>query len=55
MIKDDQIKYDRFVAYIRKSSEDNEQGEANKQLNSLEYQRKFVDEALKQYNLKLIQ
>lgn len=51
---EDQKKYNRVVAYIRKSSEDNKQGEANKQLNSLEYQQNFVKRALQQYDLKLV-
>ena len=53
MIKEEP-KYDRVVAYVRKSSEDNEKGEGTKQLNSLEYQRDFVKEAIKKYELKLI-
>lgn len=53
-MEDKQPKYDRVVAYIRKSSEDNLKGGANKQLNSLEYQRSFVKEALNKYNLKLV-
>ena len=44
----------RVMAYIRKSSADNEQGEAHKQLNSLAYQRKFAREAPQLYNLKLV-
>lgn len=44
----------RVIAYIRKSSEDNEKGEAHKQLNSLEYQRVWVTEAVKKHNLKLL-
>ena len=44
----------RVVAYIRKSSEDNQQGGANKQLNSLKYQRDFVYEAMDRHKLKLI-
>lgn len=51
---DSQNKKARVVAYVRKSSEDNEQGQANKQLNSLEYQRGFVTEALNKYKLELI-
>lgn len=47
-------KYNRVVAYIRKSSEDNKSGEANKQLNSIEYQRRFVKEAIEKYKLKLV-
>lgn len=43
----------QVVAYIRKSSEDNKDGEAHKQLNSIEYQRTYVQEALKKYNLEL--
>ena len=53
-MEDDKQKYNRVVAYIRKSSEDNQKGEANKQLNSLEYQKNFVKEALKRYELKLV-
>jgi len=44
--------YKQVVAYIRKSSEDNEQGEAHKQLNSIEYQRQFVKDASQKYDLK---
>lgn len=47
-------KYNRVVAYIRKSSEDNKEGRAHKQLNSLKYQKTFVDKAIKDYNLKLV-
>ena len=46
--------YNRVIAYIRKSSEDNERGEAHKQLNSLEYQRQFVKDAIARHNLKLV-
>ncbi len=46
--------FNRVIAYIRKSSEDNEKGEALKQLNSIEYQRKFVSEAIKRYDLELV-
>ena len=46
--------YNRVIAYIRKSSEDNIKGEAHKQLNSIEYQRKFVPKAVQMYDLKLI-
>jgi len=46
--------FDRVVAYIRKSSEDNEKGEASKQLNSIDYQRKFVGEAQRQHKLTLV-
>lgn len=52
-MENNQPKFDRVVGYIRKSSEDNEQGEATKQLNSLEYQRRFVSqEAPIKYELK---
>ena len=44
--------FDRVVAYIRKSSEDNSQGEAHKQLNSIEYQKQFIKEAVVKYDLK---
>ncbi|NCN83136.1 MAG: hypothetical protein COU65_04755 [Candidatus Pacebacteria bacterium CG10_big_fil_rev_8_21_14_0_10_42_12] len=47
-------KYSRVVAYIRKSSEDNKKGGANKQLNSLKYQKDFVNEARARYGLKLV-
>ncbi len=53
-MEDDQQKFDRVVAYIRKSSEDNLKGEANKQLNSLEYQRDFIKKAVERYKLKLV-
>lgn len=42
------------VAYVRKSSEENKEGEAKKQLNSMEYQKRFVDETIKRYGLKLL-
>lgn len=51
---DEQIEHRAVVAYIRKSSEDNEKGEVHKQLNSLEYQREFVKEAVEKYKLKLL-
>ncbi len=51
-MENEEIRCDRVVAYIRKSSEDNLKGEASKQLNSLEYQRNFVKEAVLKYNLK---
>jgi site-specific DNA recombinase len=47
-------KYDKVVAYLRKSSEDNVKGEQNKQLNSIEYQRQFAKDAVVRYNLKPI-
>jgi DNA invertase Pin-like site-specific DNA recombinase len=53
-MEDDQGQYNRVVAYIRKSSEDGEDGKANKQLNSLSYQREFVIEATKRYDLELV-
>jgi len=43
------------VAYIRKSSEDNARGEANKQLNSIEYQQQFAEEAKKKYGVTVVQ
>ncbi|MBU1117558.1 recombinase family protein [Patescibacteria group bacterium] len=52
-MEDNEPKYNRVVAYIRKSSEDNKEGEAKKQLNSLEYQNDFVKEAIKKYKLEL--
>lgn len=53
-MEDNEPKYNRVVAYIRKSSEDNLKGEANKQLNSLEYQRAFVKDAITRYKLELV-
>lgn len=53
-MENDQKKYNRVIAYIRKSSEDNKQGEANKQLNSLEYQRTFVNDTIKKHDLELV-
>lgn len=44
----------RVIAYIRKSSEDNEKGEAHKQLNSLEYQGTWVNDAVQKHNLELL-
>ncbi|KKU28814.1 MAG: Recombinase [Candidatus Amesbacteria bacterium GW2011_GWA2_47_11b] len=41
------------VAYLRKSSEDDAQGQANKQLNSMDYQRSFAQEAITKYNLRI--
>lgn len=52
-MENEENKYNRVVAYIRKSSEDNEKGEAIKQLNSIEYQRQFVKEAIPKYNLRI--
>lgn len=52
-MENNEPKFDRVVGYIRKSSEDNEQGGATKQLNSLDYQRHFVtQEAPVKYDLK---
>jgi site-specific DNA recombinase len=51
-MNDNLEKCDRVIAYIRKSSEDNEQGESHKQLNSLEYQHQFIKEAVEKYHLK---
>ncbi len=53
-MNNDEQKYDRVVAYIRKSSEDNEKGEANKQQNSIEYQRRFVKDAVEKHALTLV-
>ena len=53
MKKDDKGPFNRVLAYIRKSSEDKADGEANKQLNSFSYQRNFVKEAITKYDLKL--
>lgn len=53
-MEDNSNKYNRVVAYIRKSSEDTLKGDANKQLNSLEYQRDFVKQAVEKYKLKLV-
>lgn len=53
-MEDKEPKYDRVVAYIRKSSEDNLKGKANKQQNSLEYQREFIKTAISRYGLKLM-
>lgn len=44
----------RVIAYIRKSAEDNKEGDAHKQLNSLEYQREFAREAIGKYGLKYV-
>lgn len=43
----DEPAYDRVMVYARKSSEDNKEGNANKQLNSLKYQRTFIEDAVK--------
>jgi site-specific DNA recombinase len=53
-MEDNKPKYDRVIAYVRKSSEDNLKGEANKQLNSLEYQKSFVKDAITKYRLELV-
>lgn len=45
----------KVVAYARKSSEDNEKGEANKQQNSFDYQEYFIHEALQRHGLELAQ
>ena len=50
-MENEKIKHAHVVAYIRKSSEDNEKGEAHKQLNSIEYQRQFIKEAIPKYDL----
>lgn len=42
------------VSYIRKSSEENKEGEARKQINSFEYQRAFTQEAIPKYNLRVV-
>lgn len=42
----------KVVAYIRKSSEDNKDGEAKKQLNSLEYQREFAKIAPEKFTVE---
>lgn len=47
-------KYDRVIAYIRKSSEDSKNGKPVKQINSLPGQRNFLKEALDRYELKLL-
>ncbi len=44
----------RVVAYIRKSSQDNDDGEATKQQNSLKYQRDFLEVAIKRHTLELV-
>lgn len=46
--------YKRVVAYIRKSSEDNEKGQGTKQLNSIDYQRQFVKDAIERQGLELV-
>lgn len=43
----------KVVAYIRKSSEDNKDGEAKKQLNSLDYQKRFCTEKIKEMGFEL--
>ncbi|MBU4210482.1 recombinase family protein [Patescibacteria group bacterium] len=53
-MKDDVKKYNKVVAYIRKSSEDNKGGKEHKQLNSIRYQRNFVKEAIKNHDLELV-
>lgn len=54
MTSEPEEQFNRVIAYIRKSSEDNEKGQASKQLNSIKYQREFVLEAQKKYDLKLV-
>jgi site-specific DNA recombinase len=44
----------RVVAYIRKSSEDAKGGEANRQLNSFNYQRKTIQRIIDRENLILL-
>ncbi len=44
----------RVIAYIRKSSEDNDRGIARKQLNSLKYQKQFVKDVVKDKGLTLV-
>ena len=53
-MNNDEPEYKRVIAYVRKSSEDNEKGGASKQLNSIEYQRQFVFEAQQKYGLTLV-
>ena len=44
----------RLVAYIRKSSEDNKDGDAKKQLNSLAYQRTFINDTVQREGYTLL-
>ncbi|HUS60282.1 MAG TPA: recombinase family protein [Nevskiaceae bacterium] len=44
----------RVIAYLRKSSEDTKEGKANRQLNSLSYQRRAIDRIIKREGLKLL-
>lgn len=53
-MEDNKTRYNRVIAYIRKSSEDNDKGEAHKQLNSIKYQRQFIKDEIMRLDLKLI-
>lgn len=53
-MENNQESFNRVIAYIRKSSEENERGEAHKQQNSLDYQRRFVKDAIVKHDLKLV-
>lgn len=44
----------RVVVYMRKSSEDNKRGKAYRQLNSLKYQKRIIDEIVKRERLILL-
>lgn len=44
----------KVVAYIRKSSEDTKDGDVNKQVNSFSYQKKVVDNLIKEHDLDLL-
>ena len=47
-------KKQRVYAYLRKSTEDNAEGETRKQKNSLDNQRRVVDEIAEKNNLKIV-
>ena len=44
----------KVLAYLRKSTEDNKEGEARRQKNSIEYQREVVKEIAERNNLEIV-
>lgn len=46
--------YKQVVAYVRKSSEDNDKGVASKQLNSFKYQREFINGFIRDNKMTLV-
>lgn len=44
----------QVVAYLRKSSEDTKEGRANRQLNSLSYQKRAINKIIEKEGLRLL-